>query len=137
MPRAQTPPSRSSKSAAVRRALERPSARQLSKWQRERRQRRVIWGLAIAVPLLIAAVLGFGYWQENIARGSETAATLYGATVTMDDLVPWVTPRVKGVEQVLSMYRAQGMTQAESQLGQQLNRVPDQVVNDRVEAVLI
>ena len=54
MPRAQTPPSRPSKSAAVRQALERPSARQLSKWKRERRQRRLIWATAVAVPLLIA-----------------------------------------------------------------------------------
>ncbi|SRR5579884_480309 len=129
------PPVKPSKSAAVRHALLHPSLRQRSKMQRQRMQLRLIWGTAVALAVAIVAVLGFGYYRENIARGYEVAATVYGTPITLNDLVPWVTPRVKGGAEAISQLKAQG--QDVSQFTLQLSRTPDRVLNDRIEAMVI
>jgi parvulin-like peptidyl-prolyl isomerase len=126
-----------SKSATVRLAMLRPSRRQLRKWRRERRARRVIlWSLAALVALVVG-ILGFGYWRENVARASEPAATVYGETITVSDLLQRVRPRFQALDAQLRLYEAQGITQAASQLNLQRARLPDQVLDSLIEDRLV
>src|SRR5438105_2395361 len=111
---------RTSKSAAVRHALLHPSARQLSRMQRQRLQRRLIWGTAAALALIVIAVLGFGYWRENVARGAELAADVHGTRFTLNELVPYVKPRAAGYLQALAFYQSQGDASQAQQLQFQL-----------------
>jgi parvulin-like peptidyl-prolyl isomerase len=118
----------------VRHSLLHPSTRQLNKLQRERLQRRLIWGTAAALVLIVVAVLGYGYWRENVARGGEVAASVAGTSITLDDLVPWAKPQAQMLQQ--AMANAQGGDDQTTQLQFQLQRIPDQVLQQRVDALL-
>lgn len=126
-----------SKSAAVRLAMLRPSRRQLSKWQREQRTRRIIlWG-SVSLVTTIALILGFGYWRENIARAAEPAATVYGETITVSELLERVRPRAQALDAQARLYEAQGISQAAAQINQQRARLPDQVLDGAIEDELV
>lgn len=129
-------PSRS-KSAAVRLAMLRPSRRQLSKWKREQRARRLILYGTAAVLGLVLLILGFGYWRENVARAAEPAATVYDETITVSELLQRVRPRYQALDTQARFYEAQGVTQAVTQLNQQRSRLPDQVLENAIEEELV
>ena len=61
------------KEAAVARPM---TKKQLSRFEREQRQRQVIFGLTGFVAILIVAILGFGYWNEYIHVADEAVATV-------------------------------------------------------------
>src|SRR5947208_3611016 len=75
-----------------------PSRRQLSRHQREQRQRRALLIGGAALLAMIVGVLGFGYWRENYARGRETVATLFGEQVTAERLLQEVRPRLAATD---------------------------------------
>jgi len=55
--------------------------KQLSRRDKERRQRLTLIGLAVGVGCLIAAVLGYGAYQELIAKPAAPVATVNGAAI--------------------------------------------------------
>ena len=115
----------------------RPSPRQLRKWRRERLARRVIlWGVAGLLGL-IAAIFGFGYWRENIARANEPAAVVAGETITVAQLLERVRPRAQALDAQARLYEAQGIAQAATQINLQRSRLPDQVLDQVIEDRLV
>src|SRR5207302_8831484 len=99
-----------SKSAAVRAALARPPKRQHSKWQREQRQRLIIFGLAAAILALIAVVLAFGYVREILVRPTETAAVIGAQTISIGQLVERVRPQLSAIDNEMARLASQGAT---------------------------
>ncbi len=125
-------PSRS-KSAAVRMAMLRPSKREVIRWRREGRIRGGIL-LAFGGFLgVLAAILGFGYWRENVARAAEPAAVVYGDTITVAELLERVKPRAQALDAQARFYEAQGSAQVATQLNLQRSRLPDQVLDGLIE----
>lgn len=118
-------------------AMLRPSRRQLSKWRREQRTRRAILLAALGLALAVVAILGFGYWRENVARAAEPAATVLGETITVAELMERVRPRLLALDAQARFYEAQGITQAATQLGLQRSRLPDQVLDSAIEEKLV
>jgi len=55
--------------------------KQLSRRDRERRQRLTLIGLAVGVGCLIAAVLGYGVYQELVAKPAAPVATVNGVPI--------------------------------------------------------
>ncbi len=55
--------------------------KQLSRREKERRQRLILIGLAIGVGCLIAAVLGYGAYQELVAKPAAPVATVNGVAI--------------------------------------------------------
>jgi parvulin-like peptidyl-prolyl isomerase len=55
--------------------------KQLSRREKERRQRLILIGLAIGVGCLIAAVLGYGAYQELVAKPGAPVATVNGVAI--------------------------------------------------------
>src|SRR5437763_15021193 len=106
-----------------------PSRRQLSRHQREARQRRALLIGGAALLVLIIGVLGFGYWRENYARGQETVATLFGERVTADQLLQDVRPRLTSVARRIALYQANGLSQQSSLLNIHLQCPPDTQTN--------
>ncbi len=61
------------KEAAIARPM---TKKQLSRFEREQRQRQVIFGLTGFIAILVIAILSFGYWKEYIRVGDEAVATV-------------------------------------------------------------
>src|SRR5947207_14995443 len=96
-----------SKSAAVRAALARPSKRQLSRWERERRQRLLIFGTAGAILAAIVLVLGLGYVREIILRPTEPAAVVGDQVISIGQLVQRVKPQLAALDSEMLRLAAQ------------------------------
>ena len=137
MPRVKERQPSRSKSTAVRLAMLRPSRRQMNRWRREGRVRRAILAAFAGLLGVVAAILGFGYWRENVARAAEPAATVYGETITVTELLERVRPRSQALESQARFYEAQGINQAAAQLNLQRSRLPDQVLDSMVEDKLV
>jgi parvulin-like peptidyl-prolyl isomerase len=99
--------SRESKSAAVRAALANPSRRQLSKWQRERRQRLAVLYVAAGLIVLTACVLAFGYWREMLVRPNEPAATVGDQTVSVAALAQRLKPQLAALDMEIARLQSQ------------------------------
>ena len=50
-----------------------PTTRQLSRWQREERKRRIVIALGLLVILIALSIMGYGYYDSNIAPRHEPA----------------------------------------------------------------
>ena len=109
----------------------------MNRWRREGRLRRAILASFAGLVGIIAAILGFGYWRENVARAAEPAATVYGETITVTELLERVRPRSQALESQARFYEAQGINQAAAQLNLQRSRLPDQVLDSMVEDKLV
>jgi parvulin-like peptidyl-prolyl isomerase len=83
--------------------------------------------------LLIASVLGFGYWRENVARAQEPVAVIFGEQITAGELVQEVRPRLAAFNQRLALFRANGLEQQAAQLQLQRNTLPESVLSELVE----
>src|SRR5436190_3190288 len=137
MSRRYSPPPRTGRFAALKARLGLGGPpRSMRRTERDEYVRRGVWIVAGLLVVIIIGVLAFGYWRENIQRGQETAATAYGQTLTLNDLVPLAKPRVQGIEQAMAFYTAQGLSQQTTQLQFQLQRLPDQIQDERVTALL-
>jgi parvulin-like peptidyl-prolyl isomerase len=129
-------PSRS-RSAAVRLAALYPSRRQIRRWKREHRAHQLITGGVIALFVLVAAILGFGYLREYVLRASETAATVNGEAITLQQVLDRAKPRAAALDAQAAFYQAQGLTQASTQISLQRSGLPDQVLDSMVEEKLV
>ncbi len=91
-----------SKSAAVRAALANPSKRQLSKWERERRQRRLIVGAAGALLAVVLLVVAFGAVRELVWRPNEPAAWVHDEKIPLGALVQRLKPQIAAIDAELT-----------------------------------
>jgi foldase protein PrsA len=133
----------------VRAALANPSKRQLSKWQRERRQRLWILGAAGALVALAVVILAFGYWREMIARPNEPVAVVGEEVIPSGALVQRLKPHLAALDQELVRLQSQapvsrsGTGQQDSSARQmqmlqsQRMNAPDQVLGDMIDEELI
>jgi parvulin-like peptidyl-prolyl isomerase len=126
-----------SKSAAVRLAALYPSRRQLRRWNRERKVQRFLIGGVAGVVVIVALVLAFGYFRENVLRASEAAATVNGEKITLAQVLDRVRPRAAALDQQARFYQAQGLTQASTQVTLQRSGLPDQVLDTMIEEKLV
>jgi hypothetical protein len=138
---------RESKSASVRAALANPSKRQLSKWQRERRQKHLILYAAIGLAVIAALVLAFGSWRELIVRPNETAAAVGDQTIPLNALAVRLHPQLMAIDNEMARLQQQsgsttgaGANPASQQLqmlySQRIGAV-DQVLGDMIDDELI
>jgi parvulin-like peptidyl-prolyl isomerase len=140
------PKVRESKSAAVRAALANPSKRQLTKWQRERRQKRLVLYSAVALVVLVAVVLAFGYWRELLARPNEPAAEVGDQVIPLGALAVRLHPQLMAIDNEIARLQSQaaptstGANPSSQQLqmlySQRLGAV-DQVLGDMIDDELI
>src|SRR5574341_1733977 len=98
-------PSRS-RSLSARLAHLRPSKRQLSKWQREQERERLIRLTVLAFAIIVVLILGIGFLRESVLRGRETAAEVYGQTITLNDVVERARPRSRLFDDQIRLYTA-------------------------------
>ncbi len=56
--------------------------KQLSRYQKEKRQERLALGFVIVVVALIALVIGAGFYQEGVAKPNTTVAKVNGTSIT-------------------------------------------------------
>ncbi len=59
------------------------SRRQVSKWQRDRRTRLIVFGLIALVVLAILGVTAYGYYRENVAPNRRPVSKVNSRTFTM------------------------------------------------------
>jgi parvulin-like peptidyl-prolyl isomerase len=71
------------RSAAVEAALARPSARQLSRRERERFQRRALFGAIAAVAGVVVAIVGYGAFREFVYFPSQPVALVAGEGIPL------------------------------------------------------
>jgi parvulin-like peptidyl-prolyl isomerase len=131
----------------VRAALANPSKRQLSKWQRERRQKHIVLYTAIGLVVLVALVLAFGYWREMVLRPSETVAEVGDQTIAANQLAVRLHPQLMAIDNEIARVQMQagGATspganpnsqQIQMLYSQRLGAV-DQVLGDMIDDELI
>lgn len=114
-----------------------PSRRQLSRHQREQRLRRGLLVGGAALLAVIVAVLGFGYWRENVGRAQDTVAVAFGERITASDLLGQVRPRLAALDRRIALFRANGLEQQIAQLQFQRNRLPESVLGEMIEDRLV
>ena len=137
---------RESKSAAVRAALANPSKRQLSKWQRERRQKHLVLYSAVALVVLMVLVLAFGAWRELVMRPNEPAAEVGDQVIPLGALAVRLHPQLVAIDSELARVQSQstststGANSSSQQLqmlySQRAGAV-DQVLGDMIDDELI
>ncbi|MFN0070014.1 MAG: peptidylprolyl isomerase [Chloroflexota bacterium] len=115
----------------------RPSSRQLSKWQREQEQERLIRLGVLGFVILVVLVLGIGFLHESVLRGRETVANVYGQSITLSDIVERARPRSRMFDDQIRLYTAQGLSQQTPQLIAQKNRLPDTMLDQMIEELLV
>jgi parvulin-like peptidyl-prolyl isomerase len=147
-PAPKAPKAKPSKSAAVRAALANPPRRQLSKWQRERRQRRLIILGAVGLLSVVALVLAFGYWREMLVRPYEPAAVVGDQVIPIGALAQRLRPQLQALDTEIARLQSQlptgGTTTGTDATSRQLQTLYsqrfsaiDQVLTDLIDEELI
>jgi parvulin-like peptidyl-prolyl isomerase len=121
-----------SKSATVRAAAAAPSRRQLSKWERERQQTRLLWIAAGALILVVVVILAGGWVIDHVVRPRDTVADVSGQQITAGRLLDAVRPQAKAVDTQVSTTGANPST-----ADQQKRALPDQELSTLVEQTII
>jgi foldase protein PrsA len=83
--------------------------RQLSRYQKEKRQERLALGFVIVVVLLIVAVIGAGFFQEGIAKPNATVAKVNGASVTAGAWAKAMVLQSRNLDNQLAYWTNQGL----------------------------
>lgn len=135
-PRQRYDPSKS-RSLTVRLAHLRPSHRQQSKWQRDQSRLQLVRTGTIGFVALILLILGFGWARESFFRGREAVADVHGQVITLNELVERARPRSQAIDEQIRLYQAQGSGQQVSQLISQKNGLPDQVLDQMIEEIIV
>ncbi len=89
---------------------QRASKEELSRHQREVRATRLLVAGMGALIVLIASILGFGWWREYVARSSATVATVNGQNITIENYARMLDYQRKGLEQQMQYMQVQLQT---------------------------
>jgi hypothetical protein len=88
--------------------------RELSRWQKEKRQERVALSFVIGTIVLVAAILFFGLWREILSRPGQIVARVGSANVTLGQLTDEIKYRAKTLDQQIVIAQSQ-VSQAQAQ----------------------
>ncbi|MBV9354842.1 MAG: peptidylprolyl isomerase [Chloroflexi bacterium] len=116
----------------MRAAAAAPSRRQLSKWDRERRQMRLLWVGAGALVALVVLILAGGWVLDHVVRPRDTVADVNGQQITAGQLLDAVRPQARAVDN-----QASAGTGDPSAVDQQKRALPDQMLSTLVEQTII
>jgi parvulin-like peptidyl-prolyl isomerase len=126
-----------SKSATVRAAAAAPSRRQLSHWQRDQQQQRILYAAIGVLVLVIAGIFAAGLVYDNVVRAGQVVATVGPDTITAGQLLAEVQPQARALDAQAKQYGGASNPQIADYLSQQKRSLPDQVLNDAIDARII
>jgi parvulin-like peptidyl-prolyl isomerase len=81
--------------------------RQLSRYQKEKREERLALGFVIVVVLLVVAVIGAGFFQEGIAKPNVAVAKVNGASITAGAMAKAMTLQSRNLANQLAYWSNQ------------------------------
>ncbi len=125
---------------------------ELSRHEREVRAKKLLYSGMGVLFVVIATILGFGWWREYVARASDPAAIVEGKPITLQTYARMLDFRQKGLEQQMQYMEAElqslGSSSANKStanlIQQQIQQVqfrlallPDQTLNDLIDQQLV
>lgn len=130
---------RDSKSATVRAAAAAPSRRQLSKWEREQRQQRLLYLAGAALVLVVVLIFGAGLLYDNVVRANESVAQVGSQNITAAQVLDEVKPSARVLDSQAKQAGGVGTSASSisSYVDQQKRGLPDQALNDLIDAAII
>jgi foldase protein PrsA len=78
--------------------------RQLSRFQKEKRQERLALAFVIVVVLLIVSVIGFGFYQEGFAKPNTAVAKVNGVSITAESWAKAMVLQSKNLDNQLAYW---------------------------------
>jgi parvulin-like peptidyl-prolyl isomerase len=127
-----------SKSATVRAAAAAPSRRQLSRWQRDQQQQRMLYAAIGALVLVIAGIFAAGLVYDNVVRASQVVAQVGPESITAGQLLAEVQPQARALDaQAKQFGGGANSQQIADYVSNQKRSLPDQVLNDAIDARII
>lgn len=129
---------RDSKSSTVRAAAAAPSRRQLSKWEREQHQQRLLYLGGAALVLVLVLIFGFGLLYDNVLRANETVAQVGSQNITAGQLLDEVRPEARAIDaQAKQIGGGASAANLNQYVDQQKRQLPDQAMNDLLDATIV
>lgn len=128
------------------------SREELSRHERELRATRLLFAGMGALFVVVASILGFGWWREYAARPYDSVATVAGHNITLDGYARMLDFRRKSLEQQMQYMQAQlqasGSDSSNTSLAdlfrQQIQQLqfslillPDQTLSDMIDQQLV
>jgi parvulin-like peptidyl-prolyl isomerase len=127
-----------SKSATVRAAAAAPSRRQQSRWQREQQQQRMLYIAIGVLVLVVAGIFAAGLVYDNVARARQVVAQVGPDSITAGQLLAEVQPQAKALDAQAKQFGGGASSQQITDyLSNQKRSLPDQVLNDAIDARII
>jgi parvulin-like peptidyl-prolyl isomerase len=131
-------PARESKSATVRAAAAAPSRRQLSHWQREQHQRRLLYIGVGALVVVVAAIFAAGLIYDNVYRANQVVAQVGPDSITATQLLDEIRPQARALDaQAKQVGGGTSSDQIASYLDSQKRALPDSVLNDLIDTHIV
>lgn len=96
----------------------------------------MLFGGAILLAAVVS-IVGFGLLRENVLRGQEVVATIFGERVSANDLVEATKPELVLLDRRLALYRANGLTQQATQFQLQRDRQAETTLNDLIQSRVV
>src|SRR5204863_2528860 len=121
----------------VRAAAAAPSKRQLSRWQRDQQQQRMLYIAVGALVVLIALIFAAGIIYDNFIRANQVVAQVGSDSITASQLLAEVQPQARALDGQAQQYGSTGDPSITSYLDQQKRTLPDQVLNNLVDVHII
>jgi parvulin-like peptidyl-prolyl isomerase len=126
-----------SKSATVRAAAAAPSRRQQSRWQREQHQQRLLYLAVGVLVLVVAAIFVGGFVYDNVVRANQVVAQVGPDSITAAQLLAEVQPQARALDAQAKQLGGTSNQQISNYLDSQKRSLPDQVLNDAIDARII
>jgi len=84
--------------------------KQLSRWQKQKRQERLALAFVVGVVALVVLVLGFGYYQENVAKPNAPIARINGTPISANTWVKAMVLQSRNLDQQLTYWENQRLS---------------------------
>jgi parvulin-like peptidyl-prolyl isomerase len=127
-----------SKSATVRAAAAAPSRRQLSRWQKDQQQQRMLYAAIGVLVLIVAGIFAAGLVYDNVVRASQVVAQVGPDSITAGQLLAEVQPQARALDaQAKQFGGGANSQQIADYVSNQKRSLPDQVLNDAIDARII
>jgi parvulin-like peptidyl-prolyl isomerase len=104
----------------------------MSKWDRERRQVRLLWIAAGTLIALVILILAGGWVLDHVVRPRDTVAEVSGQQITAGQLLDAVRPQAKAMD-----HQASAGSGGPPAADQQKRALPDQELSTLVEQTII